>query len=60
MKSDAVWVVVGPEGLFYVGLHPDEDHVWPVAFGWPNEEEVARLKAEGWYAAEANITWKKP
>ena len=54
------WVIVGPHGLEYVGLHECEADVWTIYLGWPSPEEVAEKKAEGWYAAPANITWKKP
>lgn len=54
------FVVVGPLGLAYVGLHTSEDDCWTVCLGWPSSEEIEAYKADGWYCAEANITWQKP
>ena len=64
MKEDqkmiTTWVIVGPGGVAYVGLHSDESDAWRVALGWPTVGEVKQKKAEGWYAAPAILTWKKP
>lgn len=54
------WVIVGPKGLYYVGLHEDEDAVWRVAFGWPDDDDIQSYKLKGFYAAEATLTWKQP
>ena len=54
------WVVVGPHGVYYVGLHDDEAGAWTVALGWPDAEEIAERKADGWYAAQATMTWTQP
>lgn len=53
------WVVVGPQGLFYVGLHDGEADTWEIALGWPSQEEIAEKKRLGWYAAQAALTWKR-
>ena len=54
------WVVVGPRGVYYVGLHDDELGAWTVAMGWPDAAEIAERKADGWYAAQATMTWTQP
>lgn len=54
------WVVVGPRGVFWLGEAENELAAWTIAFGWPDDEEIAKAKAHGYYAAEATITWKKP
>lgn len=54
------WVVVAPGGLYYVGLHEDERSAWTIALGWPDDEEIADRKREGWYAARAELRWTKP
>lgn len=54
------WVVVAPDGVFYLGLHEDEDGAWRVALGWPDAAEVAEKKRAGWYAAQATTTWTRP
>ena len=54
------WVVVAPEGVVYLGLHQSENEAWQVALGWPPEEEIFNRRKEGWYAAQATTTWKKP
>lgn len=56
----ATWVVVGPDGLSWVGLAENEADAWEVALGWPHPAEVEWHKQRGWYAAEATITWSKP
>jgi hypothetical protein len=54
------WVIVGPSGLYYVGLHANESSAWSIALGWPSSEEVESRKKSGWYAAKAEITWRRP
>jgi hypothetical protein len=54
------WVVVGPQGLAYIGLHDSEDSAWQVFLGWPDPEEIEFWKREGWYAAPATANWQKP
>lgn len=60
MNDLDTWVIVGPKGLAYAGLHVDEDHAWEIYLGWPSQDEVKARKAQGWYAAKATITWTKP
>lgn len=60
MNGLDTWVIVGPKGLAYAGLHVDEDHAWQIFLGWPSHDEIADRKAHGWYAAKATITWTKP
>ena len=54
------WVVVAPFGVYWLGHAENEARAWCIALGWPDEEEVARHKAKGWYAAQATVTWSKP
>lgn len=54
------WVVVAPDGLYWVGLACDEADAWRVALRWPLDDEVREAKLHGWYAAKAQITWRKP
>lgn len=59
MIGPDTWVIVGPKGLAYVGLHIDEDHAWQIYLGWPDQDEITERKAQGWYAAKATITWTR-
>lgn len=54
------WVLVSPDGVMYLGLHGDEASVWRIALGWPDEDEIDRLKSTGWYATKASLTWELP
>ena len=54
------WVIVSPDGWEWLGYMEDEAHAWDIALGWPSPEEIAEHKANGWYAAEATVTWKRP
>ena len=54
------WVIVGPEGVEYVGHHTSEDDAWRVFLGWPTRGEVREKKEKGYYAAQATVTWTKP
>lgn len=54
------WVVVRPQGLYYIGLNINEADAWKIALGWPDESEIAEKKRAGWYAAPATATWAKP
>ena len=56
----ASWVIVGPQGLAYVGLHKSEADAWCIYLGWPSQEEIDNAIRSGWYAAKAQITWSKP
>ena len=54
------WVVVSPKGVFYVGLHKAEEDAWRISLGWPDDAEIKKRKAEGWYAAPAQLQYTKP
>ena len=58
--KERIWVVVGPQGLYWVGLADDEKHAWTIAHGWPSDDDIQELIKSGWYAATANVTWRKP
>ena len=54
------WVVVSPEGVFHVGLHASEKEAWMVALIFRGDAEIKKRKAEGWYAAPAQLQYTKP
>lgn len=54
------WVVVCPQGVFHCGLHATEEEAWRVSLGWPDDAEIKKRKAEGWYAVRAQLQWTKP
>ncbi len=54
------WVIVSPQGVYWLGHSYDEHGAWEIALGWPDKEEVAERKRSGWYATEATVTWKDP
>lgn len=60
MNGLDTWVIVGPKGLAYVGLHSNEHGAWWAYLGWPDQDEITERKAQGWYAAKATITWTRP
>jgi hypothetical protein len=39
-------------------MHEDEDELWTIYLGYPLHEEIAGRKANGWYATQAEVTWK--
>ena len=59
-RGATAYVMVGPQGVFYIGLHEDEASVWEVALGWPPKEEIEEKKRAGWYVTEATLSWTKP
>lgn len=59
-QQPKVWVMVAPYGLAHVGLHTTAEETWQVALGWPTEEEIQQAKNNGYYVAEAKITWSNP
>ena len=59
IKKVTPWVIVSPEGLYWVGHASGEDDAWSVALGWPDAAEVTWHKDHGWYAAEAQVSWTK-
>lgn len=54
------YVIVGPQGLAYVGLHESERDAWRTYLGWPTVGEVMEKIRAGWYCAQASVTWQKP
>lgn len=58
--TDRPWVVVAPDGVVWIGHAQDEAYAWTIALGWPDEAEINYRKADGWYAAPANVTWSRP
>lgn len=53
------WVIVSPSGLYYIGMHQEELGVWQIALGWPSNTEIEERKRQGWYAAQATVTWSQ-
>jgi len=53
-------VIVGPDGIFWLGFADSEAQAWKYALGWPTLYETYDRKAKGYYAAEATVTWKRP
>ena len=51
------YVLVGPKGVRYVGLHHNADDCWTVALGWPTDEEIAEYKRNGFAVHPATVTW---
>lgn len=58
--NDRPFVMVGPQGLAYVGLHSNEADCWQVALGWPSDDEIAERKAEGYAVHPATLAWRGP
>lgn len=54
------YVIVSPQGLVDVGLYTDENHAWTVVLGWPSQEDIDWHIAQGWYCAQATVTWRNP
>ena len=52
------YVLVGPHGLSYVGLHESEEGCWLIAPGWPSQEEIDKHKANGFAVYPATVTWR--
>ena len=53
------YVLVGPDGVHYVGIHNSEDDCWKIALGWPSEEEILARKSEGFAVYPATLSWNK-
>lgn len=51
------FVIVGPNGVEYLGLHKDEHGVWETFLGWPTPEEVKEVKAKGYACYPATVSW---
>jgi hypothetical protein len=59
-KPAMPWVIVGPGGVYWLGHAQDEAGAWCIALGWPDQTEIDNHKAEGWYAAQATVSWRRP
>lgn len=59
-KFKQPWVIAGPTGVLYAGLHHDEAEAWCIWLGWPSPEETEIAKQSGLYAAPATLSWKPP
>ena len=55
--NERPFVMVGPHGLAYVGIHASERDCWQVALGWPSDDEIAARKAEGFAVHPATLSW---
>ncbi len=55
-----VFVIVSPQGMEYIGMHESPDDAWRIHLGWPTAGEVKQRMRDGWYCAEALVTWRKP
>lgn len=53
------FVLVGPEGVRYLGLHRSADECWSIALGWPPESEIEEYKRNGFAVHPAQVTWKE-
>lgn len=54
------WVVVAPNGVYWLGRAEDEKGAWTIALGWPDLREIEEKIAEGWYASPAAVQWSDP
>ena len=54
------WVVVAPEGVHWIGQAWSERDAWRIGLGYPDEAEVEWHKGQGWYAAQATLSWRDP
>lgn len=54
------WVVVSPNGVYWIGHAENEANAWCIALGWPDLSEINDHRKRGWYAAEATVSWKRP
>jgi hypothetical protein len=53
------YVICGPYGVEYIGLHNSEESCWSVFLGWPPQSEIDWYKEKGYYCVEATLTWRK-
>lgn len=58
--SDRAYVIVAPDGVYWVGLAEDEKKAWRIALGWPTIGEVREKTNAGWYCAQCELSWHKP
>lgn len=54
------YVIVGPDGVMYIGLHSNDKEPWRIYLAWPTVQEVNWYKDNGYYCAKATLTWTKP
>jgi hypothetical protein len=54
------WVIVSPQGVYWIGHAENEANAWSIALGWPDQAEIRYHMGRGWYAAQATVTWQKP
>jgi len=54
------FVIVSPKGLAHAGLYENEEQAWRIYLGWPTVGEVREHISNGWYCAEATLTWQQP
>lgn len=43
------YVIVGPDGVMYIGLHSNDKEAWRIYLGWPTVQEVNWYKDRGYY-----------
>jgi hypothetical protein len=53
------YVMVGPRGVAYVGLHESEAAAWWIALGFPDQSEIEAKKAAGFRMWPAELSWKE-
>lgn len=41
--------------VMYCGMHYDEQGVWEIALGWPDELEINTRKNAGWYVTKVEL-----
>ena len=58
-KPYVPYVIVGPQGLEYVGLHRDAESCWWIWSGWGDEDDIANYKKRGFECYEATVSWRK-
>jgi hypothetical protein len=58
-KGATPFVMIGPKGWYYIGLHKNELECWEVGLGWPPAEEIVARKKDGWAVYPATLTVNK-
>ena len=54
------YVIVAPDGVFWLGHAESEATAWNYATGWEPLEDIEQRKTAGWYCASAVVTWHAP
>lgn len=54
------FVIAGPNGVAHLGLYASEQDAWTVYLGWPSEDEIAEVKAKGYFCVPATVTYQRP